>query len=100
VNVVANFFQDSSRARNVLHQHQKELYGRIKAMAVNAPTRFATTSFVMRDVADSASALKLCSSNPKWSGMGGKSEQVCHVLKRALEGQFKFDLSFTSRCSL
>jgi hypothetical protein len=75
-NTIANYLQDSSSAKALLHRHQVEIYGRRRAIEVNVPTRFATHFFVMRSINNSAAARKQASSDPAWLSLYGKGPTV------------------------
>jgi hypothetical protein len=46
-NTAANYLNDSGSAKAIVHQHQHEIYGGKKAIAVSVPNRFGTNQFVM-----------------------------------------------------
>jgi hypothetical protein len=57
-----------------VYQHQQEIYGAKKAIAVSVPNRLGTNQFVMTDLQRSKAALKQAASNPKWDNFGGKAK--------------------------
>jgi hypothetical protein len=76
-NTVANFIQDSSSAKTLLHRHQVAIYGRRRDIEINVPTRFATHFHVMKSINNSSAALKQAASDQAWLSLDGKSAQVC-----------------------
>jgi hypothetical protein len=59
-----------------VYQHQQEIFGAKKAIAVSVPTALGTNQFVRTGLQRSKAALKQAASDPKWDKLGGKAKQV------------------------
>jgi hypothetical protein len=75
-NTAANYLNDSSSAKALLHNHQKQVYGTRQAIAVSVPTRFGTNQFVMKGLERSKAALIQAASDRSWGILDGKAEVV------------------------
>lgn len=83
-NIIANFMNDSVGARGVVQQHHKQLYGRVRALPVSVPTRFATNLFVMKGVLSSEGAFKAAVADPAWQAqpVGNKAEEIQGLIEQ------------------
>ena len=67
VRMISNVINDNCCVRDLLHTHQKELYGRVKAVATHCLTRFAMLHITAKDLLDSKEALKLTVIDENWA---------------------------------
>jgi hypothetical protein len=75
-NLCANYIQDSCAGKSLLQQHQREIYGRVRAGPVNVPTCFGTSFFVMEGVQRTKAAIIQAVSSSQWDSLAGKYAEV------------------------
>jgi hypothetical protein len=65
-NMIANYINSSGVSKSLLHSEQRDIYGRIQAIPVSVPTRFATNLFVMRGIMKSRQAFITAVAHLQW----------------------------------
>ncbi|GFR43149.1 hypothetical protein Agub_g4173, partial [Astrephomene gubernaculifera] len=71
--MISNTINNSERIKSAVHAAQVTAYSSIRAIAVNAPTRFACQLFIARDIHASKAALKATVLSEDWADVSSSS---------------------------